>query len=57
MRPATSRRPRPSSRDGAVYGLLTVSASAEGIDQVLWVVAPEKIAAVAAPGQRASHSR
>jgi RNA polymerase sigma-70 factor (ECF subfamily) len=35
-------------RDGEVYGLLTVSASAEGIDQVLWMVNPEKNAAVPA---------
>jgi len=33
-------------RDGAVYGLLTASACAEGIDRVLWMVNPEKITAV-----------
>jgi RNA polymerase sigma-70 factor (TIGR02957 family) len=33
-------------RDGTVFGVLTVTASAEGIDQLLWIVAPEKIAAV-----------
>ncbi|NUT96504.1 MAG: sigma-70 family RNA polymerase sigma factor [Saccharothrix sp.] len=33
-------------RDGSVYGLLTVSATTEGIDQVLWLVNPEKNAAV-----------
>ncbi|GAA3951614.1 RNA polymerase sigma factor SigJ [Actinoplanes auranticolor] len=33
-------------RGGSVYGLLTISASAEGIDQLLWVVNPDKIAAV-----------
>ena len=33
-------------RDGAVYGVLTVTASAEGIDQVLWMVNPDKIRAV-----------
>jgi RNA polymerase sigma-70 factor (ECF subfamily) len=33
-------------RDGAVYGLLTVSATTEGIDQVLWLVNPEKNNAV-----------
>jgi RNA polymerase sigma-70 factor (TIGR02957 family) len=33
-------------RDGTMYGLLTVSASAEGIDQVLFMVNPDKIAAV-----------
>jgi RNA polymerase sigma-70 factor (TIGR02957 family) len=35
-------------RAGEVYGLLTVSASADGIDQVLWMVNPEKNAAVPA---------
>jgi RNA polymerase sigma-70 factor (TIGR02957 family) len=35
-------------RDGAVYGVLTVSASTDGIDQVLWMVTPEKIAALSA---------
>jgi RNA polymerase sigma factor (sigma-70 family) len=33
--------------DGTVYGLLTVSASTDGIDQVLWLVNPEKNSAVA----------
>ncbi|MGW4947418.1 RNA polymerase sigma-70 factor [Actinoplanes sp. NPDC004185] len=33
-------------RGDAVYGLLTISASAEGIDQLLWIVNPDKIAAV-----------
>lgn len=36
-------------RDGAVHAVLTVSASAEGIDQVLWMFNPEKIAAVPVP--------
>ncbi|HEU5332221.1 MAG TPA: RNA polymerase sigma-70 factor [Actinocrinis sp.] len=36
-------------REGAVYGLLTVSATAEGIDQVLWMVNPAKITGVPAP--------
>jgi RNA polymerase sigma-70 factor (TIGR02957 family) len=35
-------------RDGEVYGLLAVSASADGIDQVLWMVNPEKNAALPA---------
>ncbi|WP_410674099.1 RNA polymerase sigma-70 factor [Amycolatopsis sp. cmx-4-68] len=34
---------------GIVYGLLTVSATAEGIDQLLWLVNPEKNKAVQAP--------
>jgi RNA polymerase sigma factor (sigma-70 family) len=36
-------------RDGEVYGLLTVSASTEGIDQLLWMVNPEKNTAVSIP--------
>ena len=36
-------------RDGTMYGLLTVSASTEGIDRVLWMVNPEKITAVSVP--------
>ncbi|WP_232014162.1 RNA polymerase sigma-70 factor [Glycomyces terrestris] len=34
-------------RDGAVYAALTVDATDEGIDQVLWLVAPEKLGAFA----------
>ncbi|GHG03872.1 MULTISPECIES: RNA polymerase sigma-70 factor [Amycolatopsis] len=34
---------------GVVYGLLTVSATAEGIDQLLWLVNPEKNKAVSVP--------
>jgi RNA polymerase sigma-70 factor (TIGR02957 family) len=33
--------------DGAVFAVLTVNASVEGIDQVLWMMNPAKIAAVA----------
>jgi RNA polymerase sigma-70 factor (ECF subfamily) len=35
-------------RNGAVYGVLTVTATAEGIDQVLWMVNPEKLTALPA---------
>lgn len=35
-------------QDGEVYGLITVSASTEGIDQVLWMVNPRKNKAVPA---------
>jgi RNA polymerase sigma-70 factor (ECF subfamily) len=35
-------------RGGAVRAVLTVSATADGIDQVLWMMNPEKIAAVSA---------
>ena len=33
-------------RDGVVIGVMTVSASADGIDQVLWMVNPDKIGAM-----------
>ena len=36
-------------RNGSVFCVLTVTASTEGIDQLLWIVNPEKIAAVTAP--------
>ncbi|MER6947610.1 sigma factor-like helix-turn-helix DNA-binding protein [Nonomuraea sp. NPDC000554] len=35
-------------RDGAVFTVLTVNASAQGIDQVLWMMNPAKITAVSA---------
>jgi RNA polymerase sigma-70 factor (ECF subfamily) len=34
------------SRDGAVFAVCTVRACAEGIDRVLWVFNPDKIAAL-----------
>jgi len=34
-------------RNGDVFGVLTATASAEGIDHLLWMVNPEKITAVA----------
>jgi RNA polymerase sigma-70 factor (TIGR02957 family) len=37
------------SRDGTVYGVLALSATTEGIDQVLWILNPEKVAALSAP--------
>lgn len=37
-------------RDGSAYGLITVGATAEGIDQVLWLVNPEKNKGVPAAG-------
>ncbi|WP_233621873.1 sigma-70 family RNA polymerase sigma factor [Amycolatopsis sp. WAC 04182] len=37
-------------QDGAVYGLLTVSATTEGIDRLLWLVNPEKNGAVSVTG-------
>jgi RNA polymerase sigma-70 factor (ECF subfamily) len=40
-------------RDGARYGLLTVGATTEGIDQVLWLVNPGKNQAVSVGTERA----
>jgi RNA polymerase sigma-70 factor (ECF subfamily) len=37
-------------RGGAVYAVLAVTASAEGIDHLLWMVNPDKITAVRVPG-------
>ncbi|MFG1960461.1 RNA polymerase sigma-70 factor [Nonomuraea sp. NPDC049028] len=37
------------SRDGEVFAVLTVNASEQGIDQVLWMMNPAKITAVSAP--------
>jgi RNA polymerase sigma-70 factor, ECF subfamily len=34
------------SRDGAVAGLVTVEASAQGVEQILWVMKPSKLAAI-----------
>jgi RNA polymerase sigma-70 factor (TIGR02957 family) len=36
-------------RDGVLWGVLTVTASTEGIDQLLWFMNPEKTAAVSVP--------
>ena len=36
-------------RDGRVYGVITVTASTAGIDQLLWMVNPDKITAVRVP--------
>jgi RNA polymerase sigma-70 factor, ECF subfamily len=37
------------SRDGADYAFVTVSASPSGIDRVLWVLNPPKLAAISRP--------
>lgn len=34
------------SRDGQVYALATIHASDQGIDQLLWVMNPAKLAAI-----------
>jgi hypothetical protein len=36
------------SRDGIVFAVITVNASAPGIDQVLWMMNPAKFTAVSA---------
>ncbi len=36
-------------RDGRVYGVITVTASTAGIDQLLWMVNPDKITAMPVP--------
>jgi RNA polymerase sigma-70 factor (ECF subfamily) len=38
------------ARDGIAFALVTVSASAEGIDQIQWVLNPSKLTAVTPPG-------
>ncbi|WP_371778260.1 RNA polymerase sigma-70 factor [Streptosporangium subroseum] len=45
------------SRDDAVFALVTVSASAQGIDHVIWVMNPAKLAGISLslPGARAPH--
>jgi len=43
-------------RDGTPVVLVTVNASAEGIDQILWIMRPSKLAAVSASGQRVGES-
>ena len=34
------------SRDGAVVALLALSASADGVEQLMWVLSPEKLGGV-----------
>jgi Sigma-70, region 4 len=40
------------SRDGAVVALATVNASAQGIEEILWMMRPSKLAAISSPGIR-----
>ena len=37
-------------RGGAIYGMLAITVSADGIDQVLWMFNPEKTTALSVPG-------
>ena len=34
------------SRDGAAVALATIDASAQGIDQIMWIMRPSKLAAI-----------
>ena len=40
------------SRDGAVVALATINASAQGIEEVLWMMRPSKLAAISSPVSR-----
>ena len=40
------------SRDDAVTALLTVTASTEGIDRLMWVLSPEKLSQISTPLQK-----
>jgi RNA polymerase sigma-70 factor (TIGR02957 family) len=42
------------SRDGVPVALTTVDASAQGIDQIVWILRPSKLAAISKSGQRFS---
>jgi RNA polymerase sigma-70 factor (TIGR02957 family) len=44
-------------RDGAIVALATIDASAEGIDQILWVMRPSKLAALSRSGRDGSSER
>jgi RNA polymerase sigma-70 factor (ECF subfamily) len=39
------------SRDGIPVALVTINASAQGIDQILWIMRPSKLAAISAAKQ------
>jgi RNA polymerase sigma-70 factor (TIGR02957 family) len=40
------------SRDGIPVALATIDASAQGIDQVMWILRPSKLAAISTPRQK-----
>jgi RNA polymerase sigma-70 factor, ECF subfamily len=40
------------SRDGVVVALVTIAASAQGIDQIMWMMRPSKLAAMSLASQR-----
>jgi hypothetical protein len=39
-------------RDGAAVALATIDASAKGINLILWIMRPSKLAAVSTSGQK-----
>jgi len=40
------------SRDGVPVAITTIDASAQGIDQIVWILRPSKLAAISKPGQK-----
>jgi RNA polymerase sigma-70 factor (TIGR02957 family) len=44
------------SRDGVPVALTTIDASAQGIDQIMWILRPSKLAAISKTGQRLGES-
>jgi RNA polymerase sigma-70 factor (TIGR02957 family) len=44
------------SRDGVPVALTTIDASAQGIDQIVWILRPSKLAAISRSGQRLGDS-
>ena len=42
------------SREGVPVALTTIDASAQGIDQIVWILRPSKLAAISKSGQRLS---
>jgi RNA polymerase sigma-70 factor (TIGR02957 family) len=45
------------SRDGLPVALATIDASARGIDQIMWIMRPSKLAAIARSSQELDHSQ
>jgi RNA polymerase sigma-70 factor (ECF subfamily) len=42
------------SRDGVPVALTTIDASAQGIDRIVWILRPSKLAGISKSGQRLS---
>jgi len=40
------------SRDGVPVAITTIDASAQGIDQIMWILRPSKLAAISRSGQK-----